>query len=148
LGTVQFCRRPFFAISRVVFMIAGLSACGSSGLHVRAYAYNDANDGNSVVVRIYELKDPKNFEEALLASFWTNDEAAIGSDLVRKHEITLLPDEPRELRIDVADGVGYIGAAANFRSNTGNTWRKVLPVSSGKDIRITVRAGELQLEPG
>lgn len=140
-------RHPLFAIGRIAFLIAGLSACGSSGVRVRAYAFPDANDGNSVVVRIYELKDPKSFEEALLASFWTNDEAAIGSDLIRKHELTLLPEEPRELRIEVSEDAGYIGAAANFRTNTGAGWRKVLPVSAGKNIRITVRAGELELQP-
>src|SRR5215207_8986703 len=47
---------------------------------------------NAAVVRIYQLTSRANFDRASRAALWRDDSAALGAELVAKHEVTLLPD--------------------------------------------------------
>lgn len=105
------------------------------------------NGGNSIVVRVYQLKSAESFQRASLDAFWTDDIQTLGSDLVTDPiEVTLRPGEERTLKnIEISDDTSHLGVAANFFQPAGDQWRAIEPVRSGKKAQIVLAVGNNQL---
>ncbi|MEO6527583.1 MAG: type VI secretion system lipoprotein TssJ [Gemmatimonadaceae bacterium] len=107
---------------------------------------NLANDrGNAVVIRVYQLSDREKFDRTSLVALWRDETGTLGSALIGKQELTLLPGARETLRIKVAKGTQFVGVVADFISPEAEQWRRVYPVAAVRDNRITLRVGQRQL---
>lgn len=96
----------------------------------------------SARVRLYELAGETNFKTSTLESFWRDDTAALGQELVASRQILLYPDSSEVVVIQPGADTRYIGVAANLRLPDPQQWRQVFPVETlrGRAVRVEVGA--------
>jgi type VI secretion system VasD/TssJ family lipoprotein len=143
-------RRRMAQLGIVVFLTVSGSGCffAPKGTQFSVTPVGRPNGDNSLLLRIYELKERKSFDEAFPDDFWRNDEGAIGKDaLVLRHELVLLPGIPQTLKVELKEETMFVGLAADFRNRTGDAWKQVLPATSvrRKRIIVTVSDGMVQV---
>jgi type VI secretion system protein VasD len=92
----------------------------------------------SVVVRIYQLKDKGRMESADYNSIWRSDTQTLSEDLLERQERIIQPGTQEMLEIRVNPSAAYLGIVALFRSPTGDTWRRIVPVGQSETQRITL----------
>jgi type VI secretion system protein VasD len=85
----------------------------------------NAKDPLPVVVRIYQLTDPKLFENASFNELWKNDLAVLGNTLLRKDSLTLDPASHQKIRFDRHEQTRYVALMAAFNNQPDNSWRVV-----------------------
>jgi type VI secretion system protein VasD len=88
-----------------------------------------------VVIRIYQLTDPKLFENATFNELWKNDLAVLGSTLLRKDSLTLDPASQQKIRLERYEQTRFIALMAAFNNQPNNSWR-VIKKSSGSFLGI------------
>lgn len=118
--------RWFFAVSFLML----LCACSAPQVKVNLSStanlnMNDANEPLPVVVRIYQLTDPKGFENATFHELWKNDLAVLGNSLLRKDTLTLDPESRRKIRFERHEQTRYVALMAAFNHQPNDAWRVV-----------------------
>ena len=86
---------------------------------------NGAKEPLPVVLRIYQLTDPKVFENATFSDLWKNDLVVLGNTLLRKDSVTLDPASLQKLRFDRHVQARFVALMAAFNSQPDNSWRVV-----------------------
>ena len=81
-----------------------------------------------VVVRLYSLVSPANFENADFISLYQNDKEVLGSDFLRREEKNFEPDETFEAQLEFTEKANFIGIVVAFQDIEQSTWRLVLPL--------------------
>lgn len=97
----------------------------------------NAKEPLPVVVRIYQLTDPKLFENATFNELWKNDLAVLGNTLLRKDSLTLDPASRQKVRFDRHEQTRYVALMAAFNSQPNNSWR-VVKESKGSFLGIDI----------
>jgi len=89
----------------------------------------------SVVVRIYQLK------------YKRSDTQTLSDDLLERQERIIQPGTQEMLEIRVNPSAAYLGIVALFRSPSGDTWRKIIPVGQSKtqSITLTLRGQNIEI---
>lgn len=82
----------------------------------------------STVVRIYQLKDRKVFDDTDYPSLFTEDSQAIKADLLEQKDIRALPGAAVTIDVPMNEKAQFVAVAGMFLSPdiTNNTWRIVL----------------------
>lgn len=82
----------------------------------------------ATVVRIYQLKDRKAFDNTDYPSLFANDSQAIKTDLVAEKDIWLRPGESVTLDVPLEEVTQFVAVAGMFMApdQAKNTWRLVL----------------------
>jgi len=93
-------------------------------------------------VRVYELKTAAAFNGADFMALYQNDQATLGADVVTREELMLQPNENRPIKKTVSADTKFIGVVGAYRLIEKATWRVVVPVQTGKEQTLTIRAGE------
>ena len=125
-----------------------LVACGGpSSLYFRGVKpmnENDRKESNSVKVRIYQLKDDARFNQATVEKLWTDQQGALGEDLVAMKEAIVFPgsaDDPyKSVELgELPDAVRFVGILALYPKEDDKGPRKmVLPkAETGTVLRFT-----------
>ena len=99
----------------------------------------------SVVVRIYQLKDPGRLETADYNSIWKSDKETLSDDFLDRQERIVQPGARETLEIRANPMTAYLGVVALFRNPSGDTWRKIIPVR-GKNPKIVFSIREQSIE--
>ncbi|GLQ48606.1 type VI secretion system lipoprotein TssJ [Dyella flava] len=82
----------------------------------------------SVTVRIYQLKDPKRFQNATYDELLTNDRTILAQDLQDNRAVVIYPGASASLSQALKAETQYIGIVAFYReANPGGGWRLVVP---------------------
>lgn len=135
-----------------------LSACGTPSLKFGVSSTADINKNEydeplAVVVRIYQLKDKRAFENATFDELWKKDYRILGNDLVMKEEITMDPAYQRTVELPRHDQAQYVAAMAVFRKPENTSWRDVEKMPGNfltrrfdKKIHITLEKSRLILD--
>lgn len=135
-----------------------LSACGSPALKFGVSSTADINKNQyneplAVVVRIYQLKDKRSFENASFDELWKEDYQVLGNDLVMKEEITMDPAYQRHIEMPRHDQAQYLAAMAVYRTPENGSWRDVDKMPGNfmtrrfdKSVRITLEKNRLILD--
>lgn len=93
-------------------------------------AINNDEQGqpHTVVIRVYQLKERKQFDNASYASLFNGDSNVLTDDVLVQRDIRLRPDENTVLDMPLEPDVRYIAVAGMFISpnDNANTWRRVL----------------------
>lgn len=82
----------------------------------------------STVVRIYQLKDRKVFDDTDYPSMFAEDSQAIKADLLEQKDIRVRPGAAVTIDVPMNEKAQYVAVAGMFLSPdiTNNTWRIVL----------------------
>jgi type VI secretion system protein VasD len=99
----------------------------------------------SVVVRIYQLKDPGRLETADYNAIWKSDKQTLSDDFLDRQERIVQPGVRETLEIRTSPLTAYLGVVALFRNPSGDTWRKIIPVH-GKNPKIVLNIREQSIE--
>ncbi len=100
----------------------------------------------SVVVRVYQLKDKGRLEAADYSSIWKSDRETLSDDYLDRSERVVQPGTQETVEINANPAAAYIGVVALFRNPSGESWRKIIPIS-GKNpkIRLSLREQSIEL---
>ena len=132
-GTVNLSNAVFF--SSVKKLKLDLVARHALNQHDRAQPL-------SVVVRVYQLKDAKNFQAASYPQLLSDDKATLGADLLAVKEVVVLPGATVSLDENMNENATQIGVMALFRPlNRDTVWRTQL----AKDNLDNDEAAKLEL---
>lgn len=93
-----------------------------------AVNHNARGEALSTVVRIYQLKDRKTFDDTDYPSLFARDSQAIQADLVAEKAIILQPGGAVMVDMSMDERAQYVAVAGMFMSpdQVNNTWRMVL----------------------
>lgn len=101
-----------------------------------------------LVVRIYELADRKQFENAQFRDIYFNDKKTLGDDFIKKHTLkALLPGTKRKDQLKLKEGTAYVGLFAEFVQYKDANYKVVIPVDEHlttiQDIRLSYHSMSL-----
>ncbi|KTD23263.1 type VI secretion system lipoprotein TssJ [Legionella londiniensis] len=104
-----------------------------------------------VRIKIYQLTDALPFKEATFRQLWKSDKACLGSSLLDKRELTLVPGEKQLIKMPRHPQAEYIAVVGIFRKHHALDWKaiKSLPgqVNSWlKPLNIVVKNDALEIQ--
>lgn len=139
-GTVEAARWAF--TTRVKTM--NLDLISRSSLNM-----NGAGQSLSTVVRVYQLRTPKAFEQLSYAQLQTNDLESLKDDLLATRDVVLRPDASVSLAEPMHADAEYVGVIALFRRlDNEAAWKLVVPKKQWKKtdpVKIEIRGSTLEL---
>jgi type VI secretion system VasD/TssJ family lipoprotein len=104
--------------------------------------------GNAAVVKLYQLKGDGNFRSVPFSTFWRDDEAALGGELLEApRKVTVYPADSSTIEFDLLDKAQHIGVAANLRKPDQDEWRFTHPVREmGDEVAVTVTEDRIEVD--
>ncbi len=100
----------------------------------------------SVVVRVYQLKDKGRLETADYNAIWKSDKEALSDDLIQRQERIIQPGTQEMMEIQAEPMAAYLGVVALFRVPSGDTWRRIVPLTKGKAQKFNLSLREQSIE--
>lgn len=103
----------------------------------------------STVVRFYQLKDAKTFEQLDYGRLRTGDLEALNADLLATKDVVLRPGASASISEPMNEAAQFVGVVAFFRvPGQGAAWKLAIPKKQWKKtdpVKIDVRGNELLL---
>ncbi len=109
-----------------------------------------AGQALSVVVRVYQLRDKGRLESADYNAILKSERETLAEDLLQRQERMLQPGTQEMLELTADPMARYIGVVALFRSPSGDSWRRIVPIGTGKtqQISLFLRGQNLEVTTG
>lgn len=105
---------------------------------------DDKGRPSPLVIRLYELKTPRQFERANFIDLFERAPAVLGADLVGKQVLKpLKPGEERKDKFVIGKEARYVGLVAEFLQYKNAKYKVIVPiaaenlVASGATIRVS-----------
>jgi type VI secretion system VasD/TssJ family lipoprotein len=136
----------FFAL--VLYVIPGCGG-GTETINVSLSCDNDCNEGNAVVVRIYQLRNSDKFTHASFESLLRSPDETLGDDLIAgaKYEKLMAPDESFKISdYEIKKDAAYIGIVGDFHSPAKDGWYEIIPVKDIDDISVKIHSNSLSIQ--
>lgn len=112
----------------------------------------DARENNSlsesVVLRVYQLKDRKSFDKSVYQQLLKDDDAALKGDLLASRDVIVKPGGDATLDMPMEADAQFVAIVGLFRhpDMENNTWKVVLPREElDPDAARVLEAGNNQL---
>lgn len=130
------------------WVVLALSGCvsGPTAYDVRGQAdpvLNRDVSGKSlsVVVRLYQLKQPTEFSKLAFDSLASGrpESDLLGSELIDKSEVVVLPGTQHVSTEKLSENANYLGVVAFFRQPETHYWRYLIPASQVRSKGVTFR---------
>jgi len=112
-----------------------IAACGSTGEKKVDFTYliSAADNINpditgratSVVVRVYQLSNKINFENASYQDLFLESGNSLGTEFIAVNEYLVDPGTSKELDVEISENTTYIGVVVGYRSVDMVTWRTI-----------------------
>ena len=95
----------------------------------------------SVVVRLYQLKQPTEFSKLAFDSLASGrpETELLGADLIEKSEVVVLPGTQHISTEKLSENANYLGVVAFFRQPEPHYWRYLIPASQVRSKGVTFR---------
>jgi type VI secretion system protein VasD len=143
----------FFKKMSVVYLCVFLTACGATTENNVDFSYlisasSDINPDiegrpSSVIVRVYQLANKINFENANYNELFESDHNALGTEFITLNEYFVDPGSKNDIELKISENTKYIGVVVGYRSVEMVTWRTVMSVpeksffsDSGLEIKV------------
>lgn len=97
----------------------------------------DTGQPSPVVVRVYELKGIKAFNNASFFDF-DDDTKLLGADLISSREYELLPGTERKYDSEISSEAAHIGIIVSFRDIQSAKWRDSIELEKGSTNRFII----------
>jgi type VI secretion system protein VasD len=96
-----------------------------------------------VVVRVYELKTPAQFNAADFFSLNDKEQATLGAELLHREELVVSPGEIKQLKRKIAPEARAIGVVVAYRDLERSVWRATYSLEAPKEAgRIFTGSGK------
>lgn len=101
----------------------------------------------SLALRVYVLRDGQAIQRASFDALYDNDEAALGSALLKREVVHLRPGETKELTLPIGEDARVVAVVAAYRELDRAQWRAVLPLPADDlpPARLSAQARQVQL---
>ncbi len=114
----------------IIGLTAILSGCASPSLIIKFNANHTlnpdiTNQSLPVEVVIYQLRDTQTFTQATFDELWHGDKAILGSSLLSRDEVNVIPGGKMQIVIKRDNDATYIGVMAIFRNPEAGHWRLI-----------------------
>lgn len=95
----------------------------------------------SVVVRLYQLKQPTEFSKLAFDSLASGrpETELLGAELIDKSEVVVLPGTQHVSTEKLSENANYLGVVAFFRQPEPHYWRYLIPASQIRSKGLTFR---------
>ena len=104
-----------------------------------------AGRASPVVIRVYQLAAPTQFQAADFFQLFDKEQATLGTDLVAREEVTIAPGTMQSLTIPLKPNTLAIGIAVAFRDIDRATWRAVSDAPQNKTTKMTAEVKKLEV---
>ncbi|MEO8232830.1 MAG: type VI secretion system lipoprotein TssJ [Ignavibacteriota bacterium] len=135
-----------------VIILVLFSGCGSGKemIQVQFECDQNTNNGNAVVVTIYQLTNADKFRFSSFESLTKNPDATLGSDLIANStfERTMVPGEIFKLdKLEIKKETTFLGIIADFHSPAADGWQQLVDVGKGPDqLIISVHENSISVQ--
>jgi type VI secretion system VasD/TssJ family lipoprotein len=141
-------RESKFIIFAFIIYFTG---CGSGIQTINIDLISDvnANGGNAVVIKIYQLTNDDNFRYADFKSLWKNAEKTLANELIPPfREELIIPNKNIELMgFEISKDAAFVGVVGDFHSPSTDGWRLIISVDSDIDyLKILILENSLSLQ--
>jgi type VI secretion system VasD/TssJ family lipoprotein len=128
-----------------------LTGCGSSiqTIDLNLQCDGNCNNGNAVVIKIYQLKSTEKFNHASFESLLKNPNEILTDDLIpnTKFEKTLVPGEKFSLNeLEINKDTFYLGIMGDFYSPAKDGWQQIVSVNDLESLKIKVHENSISVE--
>jgi type VI secretion system protein VasD len=131
----------FFKKVSVICLCIFLTACSSTSENNVDFRYlisatSDINPDieghpSSVIVRVYQLANKINFENANYDELFESKHNALGTEFITLNEYLVDPNSLNDIDLKISENAKFIGVVVGYRSVDMVTWRTVIPVPEG-----------------
>jgi type VI secretion system protein VasD len=90
---------------------------------------------------VYQLASASSFNGAEFFQLFNQDQATLGTDLVKKDVLILAPGQTKTTTLMPTDPVKVLGVFAGYRSYQTVTWRGTLDIPPHQTTNVTVAVG-------
>lgn len=106
----------------------------------------------SVVIRVYQLKDPQSFDAATYQQLLQEGEMVLKADLISSRDVILKPGEDASLDMPMEAEAQFVAVAGLFRQPNmiSNTWKLVIKreeLDPDKPRILEAENNQLMLQP-
>lgn len=99
-----------------------------------------------VVVLLYQLKSPYNFNNADYGSLSMSSLVVLGQDLIDKETLEIRPGEKKSIQFTLLPGTQYVGIVAGYRTINTAKWRAIIPIANkSKKVTLNLNSSGLVL---
>ncbi|WP_395344129.1 type VI secretion system lipoprotein TssJ [Ningiella sp. W23] len=129
---------PMKQILLIALAVALLGACASpnpvekKSSFVYAISASDTINPDingrpsSVLLRVYQLKSKRNFENARYEDIFSQGQHTLGAEFLSVDEYLIDPNTNMQIELEVLEASRFIGIAVGFRSINATNWRTVI----------------------
>jgi type VI secretion system protein VasD len=109
---------------------------------------NDEGKSSPVVVRLYELKGLKAFNNATFFDIMDDETKALGAELIGSREYEMTPGQEQKYDRDVSAEATHLGVVAAFRNIQSAKWRDSIELEQEKqnDFVIFLTSQSVRIE--
>ena len=142
-------------IITICLMTLLMTGCNDLAVKIRAKIVSDKDLNPNirrrsapVELRIYHLRDEKNFNRARYFELLRNDKKTLGSDLIRKESMVIRPGQTIPYRTDADQNTKYLAVFAAYRLRIGYRWKAIKRTSAFKFeyVTITLKRNSVSIE--
>jgi type VI secretion system protein VasD len=99
---------------------------------------NELGEPSPLVIRVYELKGVKAFNNATYFDFVDDDAKTLGADLIASQEYELTPGEEEDYKREISSEATHLGVVAGFRNIQSATWRTSVELKKSKKNQFAI----------
>jgi type VI secretion system protein VasD len=101
---------------------------------------DDSKVSSPVIVRMYELKSTKAFENANFIDLYERDSEVLGKTMITQQSLKpIQPNENRTARFVLSKGTKYIGLYAEFLQYENAKYKVIIPVAETNVVSSTAK---------
>jgi len=136
---MQALTRKFLSITICLVVFCHITGCATTPEEVNPKQWigqvittadlnpNDYNRPSPLVIIFYQLADDNTFLNADFFTLYNSDKNLLGTDLLSKKELELLPNQHIELKWTLNNQTKYIGIVAAYNHLAQSEWRVIFP---------------------
>lgn len=101
-----------------------------------------------VLVRVYQLSNNVNFNNASYDALFDNEHSALGAEFISINEYLVHPNTSNPVQLQISKNVKYLGVAVGYRSIDMVNWRAVVAVPEEhfwSDLGIEIKVDTLSV---
>ncbi len=130
--------QSLFKLCMACFIVLGLTSCASKTEYNVDFKYNirasdDVNpdfkgEPSPIVVRVYQLADKVNFDNAEYQALFDNDHSQLANEYISSDQQLIEPGSDNLLELKISENTRFIGVIAGYRNLDDAQWRDILAV--------------------
>jgi len=96
-------------------------------------------EASPIVVLLYELKTPSNFESAAFSNLYADESQVLGDDLLHREKFHLPVSGQATYKTEISSDTHFLAVVAAYRNLNHSSWKAYVPIVSGENIKLLIR---------